>query len=150
MKTATAPTALTDVERQLGIDLDLALGRLLRWNRRNAPTPFAPGVLFALGTVVDAGRIRLGDLAAREGIAPASLTRTVAILESKGLLARSVDPHDRRSAFVAATPAGRRLIIDRRRERGEGLAVRLAPLRGPQADALRQIVRAINDLADSS
>ena len=149
MTTAAERAALTDSERELGVSLDLALGRLLRWNRRKAPTAFAPGVLSALGTVVDAGRLRLGDLASREGVAPASLSRTVAVLAEKALLIRSVDPADRRSIFVEATPAGRSLILDQRRERGERLAARLAPLTQAQVDAMREIVRAINDLADS-
>jgi DNA-binding MarR family transcriptional regulator len=145
--TAATEPAVTDAERELGTELDLALGRLYRWHRRSSPTPFAPGALSALGTVVDAGRLRLGDLASREGIAPASLTRTVAFLEGKGLLVRSVDPLDRRSVFVEATPAGGKLVRDRRRERGEGLAARLSPLTESQLQAMRDIVRAINDLA---
>lgn len=149
MTTGTAHAALTEAEREIGGDLDLALGRLLRWNRRHSPAGFGPGVLSALGTVVDAGPIRLGDLAAREGIAPASLTRTVALLEDEALLTRTVDERDRRSVFVTATPAGRRLISDRRRERGEGLALRLAPLGRTQLAAMHELVRAMNDLASS-
>lgn len=144
--TDAEPAVVTDAEREVGIALDRALGRLLRWNRRKAPATLGPGVLSALGTVVDHGSLRLGDLAAREGIAPASLTRVIAVLEQHSLLARSVDPQDRRSMFVAATPAGASMIHDLRRERGEGLAARLAPLAPAQLSAMHDIVRAIDDL----
>jgi len=40
------------------------------------------------------------------------LTRTVAILDGKALLVRTVDPADRRSFFVEATDAGVSLIED--------------------------------------
>ncbi len=149
MNAATKPAVLTDAERQMGLNLDLVLGRLLRWNRRNSEIPFGPGMLSALGTVVDASALRLGDLAAREGVTPASLTRTVAILEGKALLARTVDPADRRSFFVEATGAGVSLIEDQRRQRGEGLARRLAPLTAAHLAVMSEIVRAINELAGS-
>lgn len=142
--------AVSAAELELGVCLDRALARLLRWNRRNQPSPFGPGVLSALGTVVDSGRIRLGDLAVREGIAPASLTRSVALLEEHALLVRSTDPDDRRSVFVEATPHGVAFVEDRRRMRGEGLAVRLAPLTADEMAAMHAIVRAIDDLATSA
>ncbi len=143
---APAP-ALTDAERELGARLDRALGRLVRWNARRSPGPFAPGVLSALGTVVDYGPIRLGDLAAREGVAPASLTRLLGVLEGAALVARSTDPLDRRSAFVTASQAGRALIEERRHERGEALAGRLAPLDAPQLAALLALVDAIEEVS---
>lgn len=147
MEPTITAAALSDAEREVGGQLYLALGRLLRWSARQGPDQFGPGVLSALGTLVDNGRLRLGDLAAREGIAPASLTRIVAILEAEALVTRSTDPSDRRSAFVQATPTGAALVLDRRRARGEQLARRLAPLGEDRLAALRDIVRAIDDLA---
>lgn len=141
------PAALSEAEREVGGQLFVALGRLLRWSARQGPDQFGPGVLSALGTIVDNGRLRLGDLAAREGIAPASLTRIVAILEAEALVGRSTDPSDRRAAFVEATATGAALVLDRRRDRGEQLARRLAPLDDARLAALRDIVRAIDDLA---
>lgn len=139
----------TDAERELGVALDRALARLLRWNRRHTAPHLPPGALSALGTLADAGPLRLGDLAAREGVAPASLTRTAALLEDQGLVSRTADPSDGRSFIVEVTAAGRRLLEDRRRERGECLAERLAPLTPAELEAMRSIVAAIEDLARS-
>jgi len=130
----------------MGEQMYLALGRLLRWSARQGKEQFGPGVLSALGTIVDRGQVRLGELAVREGISPASLSRIVSTLEAQALVSRSVDPADRRSSFVTATPAGDRLISTRRRDRGERLAHHLAPLSEVRLDAMREIVRAIDEL----
>ncbi len=132
----------------LGEQLFIALGRALRWNTRQSGEEFGPGVLSALGTVVDCGPVRLGDLAAREGVSPASLSRTIAVLEANGLSSRLVDPADRRSAFVQATDAGELLIRERRRDRGARIAAHFGPLTDDERAALQRIIAAISGLAD--
>lgn len=137
-----------EADRALGEQLFIALGRTLRWNSRQSGEEFGPGVLSALGTVVDCGSMRLGDLAAREGVTPASLSRTIALLEAKGLSSRLVDPADRRSAFVRATDVGALLIRERRRDRGARIAAQLGPLTDEERAALQRIIAAISGLAD--
>lgn len=140
---------LTEAELAIGTRLFVAMGQLARWSARQSLDLYGPGVLTALGTVVDVGPVRLGDLANRLGVLPASVSRTVAILEAAVLVDRTVDPEDRRSSFVAATPEGARLVIERRAERGEHLARHLGPLTEEQQDILSSVIDAIHHLAES-
>jgi DNA-binding MarR family transcriptional regulator len=90
--------------------LNLVLGRLTRVLRRGQPSGLGPGTISALATIVRSGPIRLGDLAAREQIAPPTLTRIVSGLEESGYVVRSPDPTDGRATRVKATPAGHEVI----------------------------------------
>ena len=61
--------------------LRVALARLSRRLRRHELAGLTPTQLAALATIEKAGPMRLGDLAAAEGIAPSTLTRLVTALE---------------------------------------------------------------------
>ena len=136
-------------ERELAEQLFAALARVLRWSAQQSSEQFGPGVISALATVVDYGPVRLGDLAAREGISPAALSRTVALLEARGLCTRLTDPADRRSAFVEASDAGRRVVRERRRERGAQLAAHLGALDDGERAAVQRIIAALDALVRS-
>jgi DNA-binding MarR family transcriptional regulator len=140
---------LTEAELAIGTRLFVAMGQLARWSARQGPDLYGPGVLIALGTVVDAGPVRLGELASRLGVVPASISRTVATLEAADLVGRTVDPEDRRSSFVSATAEGVRLVVERRAQRGEDLARHLGPLTPEQRDVLSTVIDAIHGLAES-
>src|SRR5580693_3647236 len=60
--------------------LRVALARLSRRLRRHELAGLTPTQLAALATVERSGPMRLGDLAAAEGIAPSTLTRLVTAL----------------------------------------------------------------------
>lgn len=140
---------LTEADLAIGTRLFVAMGQLARWSARQSLDLYGPGVLTALGTVVDVGPVRLGDLASRLGVVPASISRTVATLEAAALVDRTVDPEDRRSSFVSATAEGTRLVTERRAQRGEHLARELGPLTEAQQDILSSVIDAINHLAES-
>lgn len=135
------PTRKVDLET--AARLDTAIGRWVRWTRRNQPAPFGPGVLSALASIMDVGPIRLGDLAAREGVTPATLSRIVATLEKEKLLKRRTDPEDRRSAFVEITEAGRSMVVGLRRARGQALTDRLPAMTAEQRALLKTVVEAV-------
>ena len=59
---------------------------------RPATAPVSHGVLSALVTLVKEGPLRSGELAAREGMAPPSITKVVAALETGGYVERAADP----------------------------------------------------------
>ena len=139
----------TAAEVAAGTRLFVAVGQLARWSARQGADPYGPGVLTALGTVVDVGPVRPGDLATRLGVVPASVSRSVAVLEAADLVERTVDPDDRRSSFVSATPAGTRLVTERRAQRGEHLARRLGPLTEEQQKVLSSVIDAIHHLAET-
>src|SRR3954447_25383191 len=90
--------------------LYVAIGRLVRMLRRTGTADVSPGAFSALAALNAAGALRPGDLAAREGVSPPTMTRIIASLEAAGLVARAGDPQDRRAVLVAATHAGSALI----------------------------------------
>ena len=67
--------------------------------------------------------MRLGDLAAAEGIAPSTLTRLVTALEDSGYVRRFPDPSDARASTLAITPHGQD-ALERIRHREHALADR--------------------------
>ncbi len=71
------------------------------------------------------GPIRMSELAERLGIARRSATDVVNGLEEHGLVRRRVDPDDRRSLLVTATPAGRRLLAELTDHRRRAMARQL-------------------------
>ncbi|MZQ86462.1 MarR family transcriptional regulator [Paenibacillus sp. 5J-6] len=56
-----------------------------------------------LVTVQEAGRVRMGDMAARCGIAPRTVTQFVDALEQANMIVRHPDPDDRRATLLALT-----------------------------------------------
>ena len=129
-------------------ELAVVLGQLIRLLRRNVPTDVGPGSLAAMATLSRSGSMRLGDLAAREGLAPPTLTRMVAGMESAGYVRRSPDPVDRRAVQVALTPAGARMVQQALARRSAALQARLQQL--PEADlrALTEALPALHALCD--
>src|SRR6201996_256812 len=111
----TAESGVIDVTR-----LRVALARLSRRLRRHQLAGLTPTQLAALATVERAGPLRLGDLAAAEGIAPSTLTRIVSVLEEAGYVRRDADPKDARASTLAVSPGGH-AILDQLREEGTAL-----------------------------
>ena len=120
--------------------LRLSATRLARKLRQEAQTGLTPTQLAALAAVERYGPLTLGALADHEQIAPPSITRVVAKLETDGLVTRLADPADRRVTKVAVTPKGRTLLGATRRRKTEWLTTRLEDLDAEQrarlADAL--------------
>jgi DNA-binding MarR family transcriptional regulator len=93
----------------------------------------------ALVEIADAQPLRLNDLAARMGTSAPTASRTVDVLDELGLAARTPDPDDRRAVRIELTPAGRRLIDERRARAStafEPAAATLAPAEREQLLAL--------------
>ena len=116
--------------------------------RRHALAGLTPTQLAALSTVERAGPLRLGDLAAAEGIAPSTLTRMVAVLEELGYVRRDADPKDARASTLAITPQGHE-TLERLREEGTALLTQwLALLTPDQRAALAVALPALEALAE--
>jgi DNA-binding MarR family transcriptional regulator len=93
------------------------LSRLLRPTEAGTAADLPPTRVSVLLTAERHGPIRLADVAEREGINPTMLSRTVQNLAAAGLIERSADPDDRRSAWIEATTAGRELAEQIRHQR---------------------------------
>jgi DNA-binding MarR family transcriptional regulator len=110
--------------------LRVAIARLSRRLRRHELAGLTPTQLSALATVERAGPLRLGDLAAAEGIAPSTLTRLVTALEERGYVDRCPVPGDARASTLAIAPPGRAILERIRQESTTALADRLRLLTG--------------------
>ena len=137
---------------ELASQLRLAVARLHRRARQEAITAgddVSASRLAALATIEKRGPLTLGELAAEEQVQPPSMTRIVARLEEQGLVAREIDPTDRRVARVVVTSAGHELLAVTRTRRNAFLAQRVARFteqeRRSLADALPLLERILDD-----
>jgi DNA-binding MarR family transcriptional regulator len=126
--------------------LYLAVGRLSRILRRSGSPGLGQGSISALATLAYKGPMRLGDLAAREGVAPPTLSRIIAALVESGYVMREADPQDGRASLVRATTAGEQIIAGVRSERLHELHNRLERLTDEQRTALAAAVPALEAL----
>jgi|SRR5665213_3618532 DNA-binding MarR family transcriptional regulator len=114
--------------------IDAVAGRLAfivgRLNRRlvGASGGLSHALLSALATVAKKGPIRLADLAQVEMVSAPSITRVVAELETRGLVARGADPDDGRAYLMQVTEAGMAAVLRARAARAEVMAELLAEL----------------------
>lgn len=127
--------------------LRVAIGRLHRRFVQNATEPLPFSQISALASVEAAGPIRLGELAARERVAPPSLTRTLKALFDSGYVTKEPDPEDGRSMYVSITDSGRGAMERMRRDRMEMLTRRTALITDEQYAALRAAVPVLEFLA---
>jgi DNA-binding MarR family transcriptional regulator len=128
--------------------LRVALARLSRRMRRHQLAGLTPTQLAALSTVEISGPLRLGDLAAAEGIAPSTLTRIVSVLEDAGYVRRDADPRDARASMLAITPSGHEML-EKLREEGTALLTKwLTLLTRSQRDALATALPALEALSE--
>jgi DNA-binding MarR family transcriptional regulator len=135
----------TDTE--LAAALRVAVGRLARRLRRErASVDLSFSQLAALGTLDRHGPLTPGELATHEKVQPPSMTRTIARLEERGLVARTPHPTDRRQALVALTKQGAALLKEDRRRREEWLARRLRELPPDDLAVLRAAMRVLDTL----
>lgn len=123
----------TDVDvMELAADLQVAVNRLARQLRSERTEGLTFTAMAALATVVRHGPLPISELAGIERVKAPSMTRTVGILESMGLVRRLPADEDARVVLVSATEAGNDAIERIRSARREWLSARLAQL--PPAD----------------
>lgn len=149
---APATTPLTPAAPEEAIDvarLRVAIARVSRRLRRHELAGLTPTQLSALATVERAGPLRLGDLAAAEGIAPSTLTRLVTALEDRGHVERCPVPGDARASTLVITAQGRAVLERIRQESTSVLADSLRALTSEQLAALAAALPALEQLADA-
>jgi len=99
------------------------------------------------------GPMRLGDLGARLGIAPSTLTRNLSRLEERGLVHRAAERGDARAFRAALTPAGERAAAEVLRQDEAFAASILERLprgtRGAALDGLEDLLAAVRDATES-
>jgi len=129
--------------------LRVALARLSRRLRRHELAGLTPTQLAALATIGKTGPMRLGDLAAAEGIAPSTLTRLVTALEDSGYVQRTADPSDARASTLAITAHGQEALERIRTETTLMLMASLELLTPEQRSTLAAALPVLEQLADA-
>ena len=100
-------------------------------------------------TVDRIGPLRLGDLAAAEGIAPSTLTRLVTVLEERGYVERCPVPGDARASTLTITSDGHAVLELIREQSTILLAGRLQTLTDEQRAALAAALPALEQLGEA-
>jgi DNA-binding MarR family transcriptional regulator len=130
--------------------LRVALARLSRRLRRHELAGLTPTQLAALATIGKTGPMRLGDLAAVEGIAPSTLTRLVTALEEAGYVRRCADPSDARASTLSITAHGQDALERIRTENTLMLTASLELLTPEQRSALAAALPVLEQLAEAA
>ncbi len=139
-KFRTDPTEIADKLHSAAIHLLRKLRREDDSSGLNAPR------LSALSVIVFAGPLSLGDLAAAEQVRPPTMTRIVNALEAQGLVTKQRDEADGRSIRLAATPAGKSLLMEGRKRRVDALARQIASLNVGDQGKLSAASQILTDL----
>jgi DNA-binding MarR family transcriptional regulator len=140
----------TRVDTETAQRLRMVFGQL---SRRLRPTEavlaanLTPTRVSVLLNTVRNGPIRLAEVAEQEGLNPTLLSRTVAHLAEDGLVTRTADQSDRRSAWLDATPAGRELAERIRAQRTHAVQVALQELSARDRELVEAALPALEQLA---
>jgi DNA-binding MarR family transcriptional regulator len=103
----------------------------------------------ALAAIERHGSMTPRELADHEKVQPPSMTRVIAHLEDRGLVARRPHPTDGRQVVLTATEAGAALLSDERRRKEAWLAMRLGELSEDEREVLRRAAPVIDKLSRS-
>ncbi|MFE7193055.1 MarR family winged helix-turn-helix transcriptional regulator [Kitasatospora sp. NPDC057541] len=136
---------LLAVEREVGVLFRRGRARMSELSRRVHPQ--LEGMAYSLLSYVEqAGSVRVTDVGVHFAVGKATISRQIRALEELGLLAREVDPQDRRSARVSLTEDGRRRFLAARAAR----MARVRELMGgwPEEDVVRfaELLHRFNDV----
>jgi DNA-binding MarR family transcriptional regulator len=123
--------------------------RLLRPTETGSARELTPTRTSVLLAADRHGPIRLAEIAEREGLNPTLLSRTVANLVEAGLLERTADASDRRSAWITTTDLGSTTAAGIRLDRTAHLHSALDRLSDEDRDAIMTALPALESLVES-
>lgn len=130
--------------------LRLPVTRLARLLRQQDSSGLGPTLTSALAAIGREGPLTLGELAAAEQVAPATISRAVAKLEDRGMVLRRTVAGDGRSFSVELTPAGREQLAANRSRRHAWLSRQLAELSAGELQRLDAAVAVIERLTGTA
>ena len=141
----------------LAEELRISIARLSRRLRTLRPSadgdgfqsPLSLTQFAALAAIERHGSMTPRELADHEKVQPPSMTRVIAHLEERGLVARRPHPTDGRQVELNATEAGSALLADERRRKEAWLARRLGELTDDEREILRRAAPVIDKLSRS-
>lgn len=142
-------TRPSDEEAALATKLRLVAMRLARRLRQQSSDgDVSPSMLSVLVSVDASESLTLGELAEIERVQPPTISRVIARLEERGLVAREADSSDRRVARVRLTPTGSRFVARSRRLKNAYLARRLRSLDSEEVRKLEDALPVLEKLLE--
>lgn len=126
--------------------LRMAITRSARRLRQEGAGDLTPTTAAALATVERHGPLTPSELAALENVQRPTATRTIKCLEAEGLIKRTPDPLDGRSALVSVTGEGRERLRRLRRRKNLFLARRMRDLPADQLRTLDEAAEILESL----
>jgi DNA-binding MarR family transcriptional regulator len=145
MPTTTQDSALTETAARLR----LAITRTARRMRQEAGVELSPTAVAALATVERHGPLTPSELADVERIKRPTATRILRGLEDQGLVQRTPDPEDGRSALIDVTAEGRERLRRLRRRKNAYLARRMRDLERNEIATLERAAEILEGLLES-
>jgi DNA-binding MarR family transcriptional regulator len=133
---------------EVAAHLRLAVTRTARRLRQEAGGELSPSQAAALATIERHGPLTPSELAGREQVKRPTATRIIAGLEDAGLVERTPDPADGRSALIGATAAGRALVRRLRTRKTAYLARRIEVLEAEEVAALERAAEILERLLE--
>jgi DNA-binding MarR family transcriptional regulator len=121
------------------------LNRRLRAQRTNSSVTLTQ--VSALSALRKCGPLTPGELAAKEGVQPPSMTRVIAALEEHGFVSRRPHPTDGRQAIVELTEQGTAYLRAEVSAREAWLDSRLAELNDEDRELLARAAEIIDRMA---
>ena len=116
--------------------------------RQEAGDELSPSMMAALATIERHGPLTPSRVAELERIKRPTATRVLRRLEEDGLIERSADPADGRSAVVQITKPGATMLKRLRSRKNAYLAKRLRELPDEDVDALDRAADVLERLLD--
>src|SRR5687768_7786235 len=144
MPVTATDTRLTDAAARLR----LAITRTARRLRQEASGELTPTSAAALATVERHGPLTPSELAEIERIKRPTATRSLRFLEEEGLVARTPDPSDGRSALVNISAAGRDRLRALRGRKNAYLARRMRDLSAEDLATLERAAAILERIQD--
>jgi DNA-binding MarR family transcriptional regulator len=125
-----------------------AITRINRRLRQTRPVgDLTIAQLSALQSLDVAGALTPRELADVERVQPPTMTKIVARLDERGLVARTPHPTDGRQLILSPSAVGRELIAEHRRARDEWLAKRLAALTPDERETVQRAAEILSRIA---
>jgi DNA-binding MarR family transcriptional regulator len=123
----------------------MRLNRRLRAQRTNASVTLSQ--ISALSSLHKCGPMTPGELAAREGVQPPSMTRVISALEDLGYISKRAHPNDGRQVIVELTEQGLGYIEADISAREAWLDARLSELDESERETLTRAADIIDRMA---
>ena len=145
MRTIPTEAGLTETAAHLR----LAITRTARRLRQEAAGDLTPTAAAALATIERHGPLTPSELAEIERIKRPTATRTLGFLAEQGLVDRTPDPTDGRSALVAISSDGRERLRRLRSRKNAYLARRMRELSPAEVETLERAARILDGILAS-